>query len=213
MQDPHTRALLQERTALRDAAFYQRHGGFIKPVGEHTAGIWSRICFNWVKPLISQGTWGQLEEPTAQAFLPPCDDAAYLSAQFWQVYNAYKVCFGHNCSCYTIVGGVDHRLCCHNGAHHISVACAHHVHHTTCAHHMSIIRGVHRSKVGHGRSIICSQEHCCACTGLCCSCSCCGVSGRCSCGMRYCYFLFCFFIMVLFPILFYDKWYFPLHFP
>lgn len=91
MQDPHGRTLLQQRQALRDAAFYECHGGFAKPVGERTASLWGRINFKWVAPLINQGNRGLLEEPTALAFLPARDDAILLSAQFWTMYNTLKV--------------------------------------------------------------------------------------------------------------------------
>lgn len=67
------------------------------------AGLWSRISFAWVGPLIDQG-WQQLhfQENEARFLMPACDDAAALSAQFEKTYAAVKVgvvCGGDKACC------------------------------------------------------------------------------------------------------------------
>ena len=84
-------ALLQERAALRTPEFYQAHGDFDAPVGVRTASLWGRITFSWASPLLHKGIRGELQESTGLAFLPPRDDAALLSAQFWARYADLKV--------------------------------------------------------------------------------------------------------------------------
>jgi hypothetical protein len=56
------------------------------------AGIWSRISFSWVTPLIQRG-WLDLrfEEDGARFLMPARDDAPQLSEQFEQSYAKVKV--------------------------------------------------------------------------------------------------------------------------
>lgn len=59
------------------------------------AGLWSRISFSWVGPLIKEG-WIDLkfEQDGARFLMPAQDDAPQLSEQFEQSYATVKVsCF------------------------------------------------------------------------------------------------------------------------
>jgi hypothetical protein len=56
------------------------------------AGVWSRISFSWVTPLIQRG-WLDLkfEQDGARFLMPARDDAPELSEQFEQSYARVKV--------------------------------------------------------------------------------------------------------------------------
>jgi hypothetical protein len=63
------------------------------PSAIEAAGLWSRISFSWVAPLIHKG-WHtlQLEQDDARFLLPQDTDAPQLSRQFEAAYGKLKVC-------------------------------------------------------------------------------------------------------------------------
>ena len=62
------------------------------------AGLWSRISFNWVGPLIHKG-WHNLkfEQDEARFLMPAHDDAPQLSQRFEQTMSQLKVGCGLGC--------------------------------------------------------------------------------------------------------------------
>jgi hypothetical protein len=75
------------------AASMQPSAGPHKQSALERAGLWSRISFAWVGPLIRKG-WLDLkfQEDAARFLMPVCDDAPQLSQQFEQSYAHVKVC-------------------------------------------------------------------------------------------------------------------------
>jgi hypothetical protein len=64
----------------------------VQPSALETAGLWSRISFSWVGPLIHKGWHSlQLERDDARFLLPQDTDAPQLSQQFEAAYSKLKV--------------------------------------------------------------------------------------------------------------------------
>ena len=69
--------------------FAQR--GFDRPVGVESAGFFSKICFNWVWPLIQRGNAKTIHEDTALAFVREDTRAPRLADEFDAVYDRLRV--------------------------------------------------------------------------------------------------------------------------
>lgn len=97
----------QQQRQAREAA---SPAGPQKQSALERAGLWSRISFAWVGPLIKQG-WLDLkfQEDAARFLMPACDDAPQLSQQFEQSYAQVKVCACvHHRAGSTQLGGLLH---------------------------------------------------------------------------------------------------------
>jgi hypothetical protein len=80
----------------------------VQPSAIEAAGLWSRISFSWVGPLIHKGWHSlQLERDDARFLLPQDTDAPQLSQQFEAAYGKLKV--GCCCCC---CGRCHGDLCC-----------------------------------------------------------------------------------------------------
>lgn len=66
-------------------------GGSQKKLGYESAGLWKRLTFSYVAPLIRLGWRGEVQEDTAEKFHPSRYDADVLAGNFDAAYNAVKV--------------------------------------------------------------------------------------------------------------------------
>ena len=61
-------------------------------LGYEHAGLFSRVTYSFVEPLIRKGVKQEIDDATADDFLPSSNRAEKLAAQFDAAYTAVQVC-------------------------------------------------------------------------------------------------------------------------